>query len=627
MKKLVLEFLCALFALACISTHANAATYVVDPNGGGDYTSIQAALDAVQGHFAADTIVVHAGAYAENVTLPQRDSQSLLACPAGPESTSVAGLLLGPSTYGVGSGHRDWTVCGLSVGASVLSTPSKARARFEQCAFAADFTVNWLEGGIAMPVSDCEFRGPTALLGIYGIAQSLRFRNAPLRTEARIGELYYADCAFVGMPGETLVVASRTEGLGFTRCTFDSAGVGVWFPKGGYTGLSMDRCRFHRLALAVGAPSLPNVQLPSTNKGISLQRCRWTYCDRAVSWLNGEIGGLNDTLQYCGGAAIRARVETLVFVGLLVEDNLGTALDIELERQSWEGQQACVLEAAKFLRVHGIGAWIRQPLPNAGDFVEITNSRFEQCVTGAQVQALLVNVYGCEFFANSGAGLEVTAAGDDCQLSAQYNSFVANGGDGFVVAVTANGPTSYGQIHHDIFAYNVGAGVRFEAAPPETLYRNDSWSNTGGNFVGSAPDTSNFSLNPRFCDIANGMLGLAYNSPCAAIESYHRIGANDQRCGPVPTGVAPGGGITAFALRPNPSRGEVEFALPPSARGGRLEVFDVQGRVVWSRDVGAEAHALRWTGDTTHGPASSGLYWARFTTAGLVQTRTLIRLR
>ena len=210
-KKLVLGILCALFALACVAMRVQAAV-VVDPNGGGDYTSIQAALDAVAASFPPETVIVLAGAYAESVTLPQRDSQSLIECPAGPESTSVAGLLLGPSTYGVGSAHRDWVVRGLSVAESVTSVPQKSRARFEQCAFGGGLTVNWLDGGVSMPVFDCDFGGPTKLLGIYGMAQALRFRNAPLRTEPRVGGLYYTDCSFVGAPGETLVVEADSLG-------------------------------------------------------------------------------------------------------------------------------------------------------------------------------------------------------------------------------------------------------------------------------------------------------------------------------------------------------------------------------------------------------------------------------
>ncbi|MBI5169199.1 MAG: hypothetical protein HZA61_06900 [Candidatus Eisenbacteria bacterium] len=617
-------------AIACLSLAnadtARAHSVIVDPSGGGDFTTVQAALNSVAASFPPETVIVRAGAHAETVTLPQRDSQSLLVCPAGPESTSVAGLLLGPSSYGVGSTHRDWVVRGLSVGASVLSTPSKVRARFEQCAFAAGFTVDWLEGGIPMPVSECEFHGPTSLLGIYGIAQSLRFRNAPLRTEPRVGGLYYMDCTFAGAPGETLVVAPRTEDLGFTRCTFDSAGVGVWFPNGGYTGLSMNRCRFRRLALAVGELPISPVLVFWAKRPLTVNDSEWEYCDRALSWPGGVLTLARDTLRFCGDGAVQCKVEVADFRNLLVEDNFGTALDVTLAQSVPSQDPSAYVQQSLFRRVAGVGARIRQSeYPDLGS-IWLGSCRFERCVTGAELSESALHAQGCVFFANEQHGLVMTPS-LGMIVSAESNSFIANGGDGFWLRPDMHGSSALVDIQHDLAAHNSGAGVRLEGGVPYTFSRNDSWSNTGGDFVGVAPDTSNFSLDPRFCGIASGDLTLSSDSPCASSDPLAVIGACGVGCTLAPTGVAPGAISAAFAVRPNPSRGAVEFALPPAARGGRLDVLDVQGRVVWSRDVGAQARALGWSGETAYGPASPGLYWARFSGAGPVQTRTLIRLR
>lgn len=624
-KKLVLGILCALFALACVAMRVQAAV-VVDPNGGGDYTSIQAALDAVAASFPPETVIVLAGAYAESVTLPQRDSQSLIECPAGPESTSVAGLLLGPSTYGVGSAHRDWVVRGLSVAESVTSVPQKSRARFEQCAFGGGLTVNWLDGGVSMPVFDCDFGGPTKLLGIYGMAQALRFRNAPLRTEPRVGGLYYTDCSFVGAPGETLVVAPRTEDLGFTRCTFDSASVGVWFPKGGYSGLRMDRCWFHRLGVAVGEPPLDPMLGPWANKSLSVHDSRWSDCDRALSWPGGVLGLFRDTLQFCGDGAVQGTVEAGNFEDLIVEDNQGTALDVELERSHPSTDPSASVLRSQFRRIAGTGVRIRHAGVAELCSVTLASCRFERCLTGAEAEASWVYAESCTFFANERDGLVVTPA-MGMIVDVRSNSFVANGRDGCVLRPHADASPPLTVVRQNLSAHNSGAGMRIEEPVLYDFSRNDAWSNSGGDFVGVAPDTSNFSLDPRFCGIANGDLTLSSDSPCASNEPLDGVGAYGVGCTLAPTDVEAVTGAAAFAVRPNPSRGAVEFALPPFARGGRLDVLDVQGRVVWSRAVGAGVQALRWNGESAQGFAAPGLYWARLSGAGTVQTRTLVRLR
>lgn len=622
-------------AIACVLSFANASaarahSVVVDPSGGGDFTTLQAALNSVAASFAPETVIVRAGAYAETVTLPQRDSQSLLVCSAGPESTRVAGLLLGPSTYGSGSAHRDWTVRGLSVGESVLSTPSKARARFEQCAFAAGLTVNWLGSGVSMPVSECEFLGPTSLLGIYGIAQSLRFRNAPLRTEPRVGGLYYTDCAFAGAPGETLVVAPRTEDLGFTRCTFDSAGVGVWFPNGGFTGLSMNRCRFRRLGLALGEPEKPWVQVSIPNRALQVTQSRFDYCDRALDWRGGgEYLSFNrDTLEFCGDGAVLASAGQAGFFTLLVEDNLGSAIDLVVLAPSLVGANSYVdVSLSTFRRVRGTAVRVRSHKPAPDGVMTFGSNWFDHSMRGAELECSLLLADHNRFVGNTGGGLSLTPVGLNALLEIRSNSFVANGGDGLMLLPNPAGalPTVYA--HHNLAAHNSGAGLRLVGAAPSDFSRNDSWSNAGGDFVGVTPDTSNFSLDPRFCDIASGDLTLSSDSPCASSDPFDFIGAEGVGCTLAPTSVAPGEGTAVFSARPNPSRGAVEFALPPSSSGGRLDILDVQGRVVWSRTVGAQAHALSWSGETARGTASPGLYWARLTGTGTVQTRTLIRLR
>ncbi|HKQ56861.1 MAG TPA: right-handed parallel beta-helix repeat-containing protein [Candidatus Eisenbacteria bacterium] len=75
-------------------------------------------------------------------------------------------------------------------------------------------------------------------------------------------------------------------------------------------------------------------------------------------------------------------------------------------------------------------------------------------------------------------------------------------------------------------------------------------------------------------------------------------------------------GLTSFALSSaNPSRGPVEFALDLKAEAPvSWEVFDVQGRMVWSQErvMPAGRTRLTWDGRTGNGePAGTGVYMVR----------------
>jgi hypothetical protein len=64
--------------------------------------------------------------------------------------------------------------------------------------------------------------------------------------------------------------------------------------------------------------------------------------------------------------------------------------------------------------------------------------------------------------------------------------------------------------------------------------------------------------------------------------------------------------------RPNPSSGEVEFEVAGTAGDCLVEVFDVQGRLVWRSGVvhaaGSGLTTVRWS---ARGPAAGVVYWAR----------------
>lgn len=89
-----------------------------------------------------------------------------------------------------------------------------------------------------------------------------------------------------------------------------------------------------------------------------------------------------------------------------------------------------------------------------------------------------------------------------------------------------------------------------------------------------------------------------------------------------------------LSVRPNPSTGEMQFAirLPASSAGAGTEplevrLYDVTGRLV--RVLRAEASAgerlLRWDGRDLRGkPARPGVYLARLRSGGVLLTRRLV---
>ena len=83
---------------------------------------------------------------------------------------------------------------------------------------------------------------------------------------------------------------------------------------------------------------------------------------------------------------------------------------------------------------------------------------------------------------------------------------------------------------------------------------------------------------------------------------------------------------------PNPARNGTSFvAEVPSAARLRFQVFDLQGRVVWSdhdRDLEPGRWTLTWSARSANGmPFAPGLYFARAEIGGQRFTRRVIIVR
>jgi hypothetical protein len=73
-----------------------------------------------------------------------------------------------------------------------------------------------------------------------------------------------------------------------------------------------------------------------------------------------------------------------------------------------------------------------------------------------------------------------------------------------------------------------------------------------------------------------------------------------------------GRGGPLLEARPNPARGEAQFALTRLAEDARLEVLDAAGRRVWSKELSAGETTLTWRGERDGGGvARAGAYFVR----------------
>jgi hypothetical protein len=136
----------------------------------------------------------------------------------------------------------------------------------------------------------------------------------------------------------------------------------------------------------------------------------------------------------------------------------------------------------------------------------------------------------------------------------------------------------------------------------------------------------------------SGGLAVALDRSVEAGRSYqYRLratqpGGNTMTFGPVR--VTAGAPVTEFALSaiiPNPTRdfARIDYSVAREARV-RLSVLDLQGRELVRLVDGVQTpgrHQAVWTGETAHGRAPAGMYFARYQTPAGVMTRRLVIAR
>ncbi len=604
---------------------ARATHYVVDAAGGGDFTTISAAV-AQLAVSARDSVLVLPGTYAETPAFSAAIPPAAIVGTGGAAVTFLDGI-----TSSAAPTTPAWFLAGFTFTHDLAPGVSGGRATaidFRACVLAG--AVQSDAGGMsAANFHDCDFHGPTMLLhyGNYGTLDHLRFHSARLQTSSSgTGDVRLVDCTFDG-PADTLVVAHGDDAdrILFTRCAFSSAERGVVFAGGSGEGGVIDRCVAHDIAGAAVELGASGAYSFHTVYSLAVSNSRFVNCGQAIRWPgtgNSQVSLAADTVLASTGIAIEVSENLPAFYvtypirDVVVDGAGGHGLDVHCAN----GMSGVQMTRVHVSHVAGDGIRVVDEPGKATSFLP---SRIWNCLSdhnggaGFRFASGGVAAIGNVAWANGGDGIAfATTAATDRTDSLASSTCVGNGGPG-VRVVPPLSLTGIAQVvQRNLTVANVGGGLRVDGPFRGSFAFNDAWHDLGAAYAGVAsPADSNLAADPLPCDLPAGDFGVASGSPCASTGVYGAIGARGVGCAS-PGGVEPPGvtGAAAFAASPNPARGAVEFHAPQAA-GGRLDVVDLLGRRVWTRTLRA-GESVRWDGHGDAGTIRPGMYLARFDSGG-----------
>ncbi len=605
----------ALVCCWCDASHAS--HWRVGPDA--DFTTIQAALDAC----CVDSVLIAPGVYPESLQVGAYSPVLL-----GLEGAAATRM----ETIRATSSASHWTICGLTLSAD-LSLPGAGSYGFRGCVFDGQVQVS-----ATVSFVDCDFHDRTAIndQSSLSVFRDLRFHAAPLFVQPNAtGPNGFSECTFEG-PVDTLVTGGPGEdGIWFGDCEFKNAGYGVVVLAPGYgtvSPTSFGHCSFQDLSSAAiyfDDTPWPTAHQPGRHY-VAVGSSRFDRCGQALVW------------RTCTPSEVGMQADTIC-------STLGEAITITpYFDPAWSGLRNLVIEGGKS---HGVVVDIspNQPLMTSLLLEDSHISRFAgdgvlmHPIPGSE-QAFHSTIRHCTSSQNGGDGFDVSTAGvtladnlawgngdhgirlasgpinngrPDSILS---NTCVDNDGDGIRLT---HGPGGAGQaqiVQRNLVASNGAIGL--DAPEAASVAFNDAWNNAMGDYAGVfAPTDSNLIADPLFCDAPLRDYALQEGSPCAPAGLYGLIGALPVGC---PTAsVEPAGGDATLTFAPNPFRGSLVFTAP--SRAGLLEVFDLQGRRLWSRALRADEQAT-WDGRSFGRRVPAGVYNVRFTTVDEVLSGRLVRL-
>ncbi len=120
-----------------------------------------------------------------------------------------------------------------------------------------------------------------------------------------------------------------------------------------------------------------------------------------------------------------------------------------------------------------------------------------------------------------------------------------------------------------------------------------------------------------------GAVGYDHNYGYGRIDAFDAV---TDAVTDVPT--LPGAAGPRLFLAPNPFRDQVRLTFSGGTEAARIEIFDLQGRRIWSASPGSPTGALIWNGrDASGGVIPPGIFLVRFSDAGNATTRRILHLR
>ena len=633
-----------LAALAAGATGARATHYVVEQGGGGDFTTIQAAIDQRAIEFR-DTILVMPGDYPEAMVLPAATQSAWIVGAEGASVTRAWTIVPPPSTDYV------TRIEGLAFTQAVVSTVDPRSHYFFRCQFLGSVS----SYGDSRPANfnDCDFHGRTRFYGYHGSLrpgstsppfENLRFHGTTLViTPYANGDNAMRNCSFEG-PSDTLVYKTKEyDPVDFEACRFSNARYGIVYGMGDGGPEYVSRCSFTDL-LETGVHLDADVSgYPEHDAGIQVLDSRFERCGTGLRWVvrkgQGSHGAelVRDTVLASrhDGIVLGRQLQGGIFESI-VEGSGGHGVVFQQDRTDDYYPFRAIVSASTISNSAGDGLHVdasgdlsslMTPSPSYPAHV-ITNCTFSRNGgAGLRLVGPRWDVRHCTAIDNGGEGFacSTTVAVASSQLVS--NTSVLNRSEGFLVQGPEAPLDTLQFVRNNLAAMNARVGFRVPHQASGSFAFNDAWGNYLAQYVGAWGSLdSNLTVDPRFCDLGAGDLGLQQGSPCGAGGVYGLIGALPESCPNTTAVEPPAPGSLAFAVRPSIARGSVEFVPPASGAEGRVELFDVAGRVVWRAPLGPASGVVRWRGEGETGHVRAGLYWARFTRGSERATQRLVWL-
>ena len=608
---------------------ASGTTYLVKPDGTGDFPTIQAAIDAAD---SADVIELASGTF-------------------------------------FAEGNRNIDFFGKAI--TVRSEP----------------------GNPEQPIIDCGYdgrgfdfhSGETPLSVLQGVAITNGF--------LMIGGYGGGGMSCTDGSCPTLIRCTVSDNVGFskggglmcegyscptlTNCTFlgnATDGYGGAIHCADYSDCAVDSCTFTDNTAGDGSGAI------RSNSGSGCTIHATTIHGNTTEGNGGGIGcngaevTLFDTIlsgntATTGGAVYGSSSSTMLFTDCSFLDNSAVNDAGAMACLGYSGPvlTRCIFSGNSAANDDGGALFCRSASPTLTECVFSTNSAAD-CGGAVYSESSNPSLHSCSFTqnhaGNDGAGLYVTSSSsaiiDNCTFSA--NSADSDGGAIYCYSVTtcelssctlyANagcfGGGIYGHyssliLDNSIIAYGTGGGSISGSGSPD-LSCCDIFGNQGGDWVGWIAFLlgigGNISEPPLFCDPGGGDLHLAEDSPCAPFSppntSCDLIGAWPVGCGMMAIreerNLAQG--IILSQNIPNPFSFATQVAYTvagTSPAAVHLAIYDTAGRLIRTlavADRAPGAHTTSWDGNDDAGSrVAAGAYFYRLTVGEETATRRMLLVR